>query len=127
MCDDNKMYLDGQEVKVGDRLWSMNEGFFIVTSIRKSSISGPGSWNYDRNGCLAGTSTRVLFWDKVEVVPPPKPKNKVRKIVEGWINIYPDGSVGNTISRSEKDADGRSHEYRAGKALFIHHEYEVEE
>ena len=73
--------LDGREVKVGDRLWSIPDGWVtvealegggypIVTERRTYTTTGK-MWKSDR--------ASVLFWDEVKIDPPPPPKRKVKK------------------------------------------------
>lgn len=31
-----------------------------------------------------------LYWSKPEIIAPPRPKTKVKKVVEAWANVYPD-------------------------------------
>ena len=75
--------LNGYEVKVGDRLWSVMHGEFgEVVNIR-------GYLNLQFSGTLClfhfgGSYTQngpqIIFWDKIELgPPPPKPKRKVKK------------------------------------------------
>jgi hypothetical protein len=83
--------LDGIEVKVGDRLWSVACGkFCVVEAMDKTEADYPivakeDSWTTD--GKLYSYLARDLYWDKVEIIPPPKPKKMVKK--SGWINVYP--------------------------------------
>jgi hypothetical protein len=78
----------------------------------------------------------TLFWDEIEIIPPPRPKSKVKKVVEGWVNFYTSASpsacpsapfCSQTIHRSEEEADLVSSSGRLEGAHFIRHEYEVEE
>ena len=75
--------LNGWEVKVGDKLWSVMHGEFggVVRikdyiELRFASLS-TGFFGLD--GSYFKDGPQVLFWDKVEIVPPPKPRRKVKK------------------------------------------------
>ena len=36
-------------------------------------------------------TNRTLFWAPVEIIAPPRPKRKVKKVIEYYANIYPTG------------------------------------
>ncbi len=72
--------LNGHEVKVGDRLWSVMHGEFgkVVgikdyIELRFASLS---TCFFGLDGSYFKDGPQLLFWDKVEIVPPPKPKVK---------------------------------------------------
>ncbi len=80
------VYLDGELVKLGDYLWSMRYNRWIEVKcvdhgfIRSDTFNWSSRWDKNGNfsyGCMEpGTSPscqRDLYWDKVEVVIPPKP------------------------------------------------------
>ena len=84
--------LNGHEVKVGDRLWSALVGdWVLVTSLRENGgvevypisalLERTGeSLTYTQKGQYFDGGCQVLFWDKIELgPPPPKPKRKVKK------------------------------------------------
>ena len=74
--------LDGREVKVGDRLWSILDGWITITVISDHPCYPIESAenNYTSDGKLYNSNRgRVLFWDEVKIDPPPPPKQKVRK------------------------------------------------
>src|SRR3990167_4463680 len=59
-----------------------------------------------------------------------RPKRKGKKVVEGWVNLYafrPRPFFYETHSTEEAADNAADLSGRAGKAYFIHHEYEVEE
>lgn len=81
---------DFSGVKVGDRLWLRDnwyEGFVKVNAIYSDSINviGISSPHASRaskvGGKWADDGPQVLFYDKVEIVPPPRPKRMVKKTV----------------------------------------------
>ena len=81
---------DFSTVKVGDRLWLRDnwyEGFVKVNAIYSDSINviGISSPHASRaskvGGKWADDGPQVLFWDKVAIVPLPRPKRMVKKTV----------------------------------------------
>lgn len=88
--------------KVGDRIWNVVQGWGEVIQIDNDPIYPLGI--QFENGIaekftLDGKGNRrdkypCLYWDEIKIIPPPKPKRKVKKTVEGWASIYhlnPDG------------------------------------
>ena len=78
---------DFSGVKVGDRLWYMDKEVQIV-EVDPNSIY---SLLFIHNGSVHSATTlgkehnggpQVLFWDKVEIAPPPRPRRLVKKTVE---------------------------------------------
>ena len=83
---------DFSGVKVGDRLWLRTdcyEGWVNVTD-KKVNATYPITFEFFVDGLkyrtcitLSGrvqpNGTQVLFYDKVEIVPPPRPKRMVKK------------------------------------------------
>lgn len=120
-------------VRVGDKLWDAAEEEWVeVTSI--------GSATYpivvrNKNGhftacTLSGlvctdSGTPRYYWDKVKIIPPPRPKRKVKKTVELWVNVYNLDIC--AAHKSKEDADINASKDRLGEAHHIIHEYEVEE
>lgn len=75
----DKIILDGREVKVGDRMWSMVHGWCEIIGIRpndKYPIKTTAE-TFKQSGSFFAGSPRVLFWDEVKIDPPPPPKQKV--------------------------------------------------
>ena len=121
-------YFDG--ILVGDTVYSMGYGEAKVTDI---DVAGDSIRVNTSNGWVfyftfKGVSTttnyglQTVFWSKPVFDLPPPPKRMVKKVVEGWFNIYP-----TTYYESEGAANQGQSKGRLGKAHFIHHEYEVEE
>lgn len=54
------------------------------------------------------------------------PKKKVKKVVEGWVNIYPNNQVGGSMFSSLTEADRWAAEHRVACG-FVSTTYEVEE
>jgi hypothetical protein len=79
---------DFRGVKVGDRLWlrdNFYEGWVEVTIIYPTcfKVSGGPSFEHwiSKSGRWDENGPQVLFYDKVEIVPPPRPKSLVKKTV----------------------------------------------
>ncbi len=137
-------YFDG--VKVGDKVWDILYGWLEVVEVYSNidvfrAKANSGKW-YDLVTSIDGlstiTNTRRTFWDEVKIIPPPRPKRKVVKTVEGYINIYQsikasDGKLGDDfhtgeyIHKTPEEADANRNINRLGKACYIKHQYEVEE
>jgi hypothetical protein len=83
--------LDGKEVKVGDRLWSIIHGEVIVTHLTEDSdypiYARPNTGHtttFSRDGKFhLSHPNRILFWDEIvfDIPVPPKPKVKKYKLV----------------------------------------------
>lgn len=119
-----------REAKVGDRVWSLLNGWGVIIDIAPECayplrVKFKDDSQYFN---LEGKTWDIhysptLFWDEVKIEAPPRPKRKVKKVIKGWMNIYP-----NTILHDTKDsADCGAFAFRLGEAVYIHHEYEVEE
>jgi hypothetical protein len=88
--------------------------------------------NYDECfsfcGCSSLDMKRTLFWDEIKIVPPERPKRKVKKEVEVWLNVYPDEPfrLGN-VHGSRKDADSLGSVEQRIACVRLTGTYEVEE
>lgn len=88
MSDNKKLYLDGHEIKVGDRLYHLLRGWLVVANayyhstmrdyvlVLRDVASGDNFSMYQSSPNLEDDSERVLYWDEVKITPPPKPKKK---------------------------------------------------
>ena len=89
-----------RDAKVGDRVWWFPLGWSEIIDTNKDmgilakSPQGNVCW-FLFNGRLASNDIYpTIYWDEIQITPPPKPKRKVKKTIEGWANIYhlnPDG------------------------------------
>ena len=77
---------DFSTVKVGDRLWlrdNFYEGWVEVVTIYPTCFkvsAGPSFEHWlSKSGKWADDGPQVLFYDKVEIIPPPRPKRMVKK------------------------------------------------
>lgn len=84
--------------------------------------------NFNFNGELEGFSElgQVLFWSPVHIDPPPRPKRKVKKVVEAWRNIYPDYYTTHESKRNADNCANRNTETIIA-CVRLTGEYEVEE
>ena len=109
---------------VGDKVWDeYRKEYGIISEIVNGEIKVqfPSlTISYYLDGTALGKYVRTLYWDKLVI--PERPKRKVKKVIEGWVNIYPD-----VIHETESIANINCGHGRLGRAQFIHHEYEVEE
>ena len=127
-----------KDAKVGDKVWSVQEGWGEISQIAPTSAwpvrvefpnKNSNSYTFDGKEYECH-DLPTLFWDEVKIDPPPRPKRKGKRVLEGWVNIYPaEGWEGLRVSNSYPsraiaaeaqgpDCVGQHH---------IHHEWEVEE
>lgn len=45
-------------------------------------------FDYFSDGRFINANSQVLFWDEIKFEIPPKPKNKIKKQISAWANIY---------------------------------------
>ena len=135
----DKPYFDG--IKVGDKVYSMAYGWGVVCHLWARGLyplgikftSGKDTYTLDGEQYLGELQT--LFWDKPEFTPPPRPKRKVKKLVERWMNVHHvDGKT--SFSRgcdTKEEADAfeeaniRNGRNRRIACVKLTGEYEVEE
>lgn len=78
---------DFSTVKVGDKLWVRKdsyEGPAVVYALLDVTVTlnfGADLFSCYYDGKMWSDGPQVLFWDKVEIVPPPRPKRLVKKTV----------------------------------------------
>ena len=128
-----------RDAKAGDRVWSLQWGWGMVRKIGSSRENYPIDVLFDQRGNNEAFTTAgfwradnlfpSLFWDEIQIVAPPKPKRKVKKVIEGWGNVYPAGDgVVVSLHASQQKADREADTARRlGLAMNFRHEYEVEE
>lgn len=131
-----------ENAKVGDRVWDAHYGWGKIIKIRieddhpiqlefKSSLSCVYVW-YNFEGIPYSGYFRTLFWDEIKFEAPPRPRRKVKKVMEGWYNMYSVGSLSLQFSSKDEALKDKNlskslgNKY-LGEPFFIHHEYEVEE
>jgi hypothetical protein len=88
-----------EDAQVGDRVWDFRYGFGEIILIAQSKnyplrVKFPyvdGAMTYTLDGKhYSNEAFLSLFWDEIKFDIPPSPKRKVKKIIEGWVNVYPD-------------------------------------
>ena len=104
-----KIFLDGHEVKVGDRLYCLLYGWGTVDDINFGRDYplflnlGEHAMTYTASGEHFLGQGRVLYWDELKITPPPKPGKKVKKYQ--WLMRQKDGSHWVTTNlHTEEDA-----------------------
>ena len=127
-----------KDAKVGDRVWSDRWGWGQVTEIRSiNSTEYPILVEFNVNGrhqfntyTFSGRDYihhihPSLFWDEIAIISPPKPKRRVKKVLEGWVNMYIH-SRGEWMWDTEEEAiENKSAGYATTVKMVG--EYEVEE
>ena len=84
---------DFSGVKVGDRLWLRVDKYegpveveaFEVKTVRVYLLEESAIKTFywiPSNGRIVQNGPQVLFYDKVEIIPPPRPKRMVKKTIE---------------------------------------------
>ena len=131
-------------IKVGDKVWELNrEEPYTVVEIKVDVdkryllpifLSNGSCMTMD--GKYVTYLPQCYFWDKVIITPPPRPKRMVEKVVEGYINIYPNqrpypyvwvSRLYSTREEADRNATIIDTINRLGEAFFIRHIYLVEE
>lgn len=125
------------DARVGDSVYDMAYGKGRITRTITDTLYPIGvclenghMHYYTLDGVYIGCGkNQTLFYSKPIFELPPPPKREVRKVIEGWINIYPSSSTQwtSTIHKTEALADEAVLNDRLGKAHPIYHEYWVEE
>ena len=138
--DENKIELLSPpyfaDARVGDTIYSMVYGEGEIYSIKLDSTY-PLVCRFRNGYCysyaLGGYEIQTyphqsLFYSKPIFDLPPPPKRTVKKVAEGWINLYKSNGVFFEMGRifdTKEAADATQQAGRLGEAIFIHHEYEV--
>ena len=87
-----------RDASVGDRVWSPQFGWGTITTL-KGNPTYPICVAFDNDEDNEITFTQTgkqlvhdinpsLFWNIFTIPSPPKPKQKVKRTVDGFINIY---------------------------------------
>lgn len=123
------------DAKVGDRVWSVLLGWGTVINVSNAgSLVIHVKFDCGRNDNFSKKGYRLsddvypaLFWDEVKITPPPRPKRKVTKTLEGWVNLYPELSVDcSKFHDTKESADNHAHQSRVA-CVHVTGTYEVEE
>lgn len=124
------------DARVGDSVYEMVYGEGRIEGIYNCggtpvSVMFPGGRRitFTLDGKYSDSCNQTLFYSKPIFELPPPPRRTVKKVVEGWVNIYPQGTLRwtSTVYKTEAWADEAAQTDRLGKAHHIRHEYWVEE
>lgn len=102
-----------ENAKVGDKVWSVEYGWGEIIEISNrvrvefTRLAGyTGCKSFDKHGRRLSEYNKTLFWDEIKIVPPERPKIKVKKKVEVWLNVYPEEPLAKgNIHYSREQAD----------------------
>lgn len=127
------METDFRNAKVGDKVWRHASGWGEITSVTHDEdyllwveFEGDcGSFTIDGRYCEDDISP-TLFWDEIKFDIPERPKRKVKKVIEGWVNIYGYDNIG-CLRETKEKAEGIAVNSRLGEPHHIIHEYEEDE
>ena len=106
----DKIMMDGEPLEVGDRIYSLLYGWVTIKELHHEQDLRPIVFeNADglRTICLKSLTyhpkhqNRDLFWQKPDIIPPPKPKSKIK--VWDWFIQDSLGNIYKLIGKSEKD------------------------
>lgn len=79
-----------ETAKVGDRVWSVSYGWGRIYGRASQEFfvdfHGFGSVSYSFGG-YHGDESRTLFWDEIQMIPPEKPRQTVKKSKKVWILV----------------------------------------
>lgn len=111
--EEYKVACDFKDAKVGDKLYSLLYGWVTVKKLLDrcivctiDSAGNTRDWKYDGRYMLVG-DTQDLYWGKPEIIAPPKPRRKVTKIIERWVNVYKSGITIHDNKETADDSAGR--------------------
>ena len=74
------MKLQGEEIKPGDRVWHILQGWKTVSRIVPEAAYPirMGGYSLNSDGYESDTDkSPSIFWDEVHITPPPKPKPEI--------------------------------------------------
>ena len=89
-----------KEAKVGDKVWhsafgwgSITEKDIFSSNKFRTDFEFYAGW-FSLDGKGNSDKYQTLFWDEVKIIPPPRPKRKVKKVIEAvdWSRagiVYP--------------------------------------
>jgi hypothetical protein len=131
-----------RDAKVGDKVWrptsNGNGEWGEISKVHSISEATHGIYvrfdggerSFTARGCEIGfDGFPAIFWAPVQLPPlPTRPKRKVKKTVEGWLNVYVN-PYWNACFHLERDEADRN-QIGCNKRIACVHvtgEYEVEE
>jgi len=126
-----------EKAKVGDKCWSIQLGDCVIIDTRQSLVypiqvrntTGNKVHSYTTTGHdLCNDIAPSLFWSKPVFEMPPQPKRMVKKVLHGWVNIYPNDIVKFThCIYATKENASKGARPDVITCIEINQEYEVEE
>lgn len=122
-----------ENAKVGDRVWSITQGWGKITSINNTpnypilAFFPSGAATFTIEGkYYEKHQYPILFWDEIPITPPPRPKRKVKKEISRWANVYT--NYCSSLYNSEKAANaGQNWNESRIACVELKGTYEVEE
>ena len=143
---------DLSSAREGDKLFHTKYGECVVANAFDDSVSNPLSFKrirlrFDSHNASIGKDLWIytngkenlsdyhpsVFWDEVIITPPPKPRRKIEKIIEEWLNFYPANSRSGgkvyfySYETKEKADEMADKSNRLGEACHVIHKYTVGE
>jgi len=134
---------DFSDVKADDKVFHVIHRYGTVVEVLDNSFKAIFTdqnntlltlWFFFDGRCNRSEKNPSVFWDEVKITPPPKPKRKVEKIIELWLNFYKNNDIdAKTPVRfyhypTKEKADEMCDKFsRLGDACHIIHKYTVEE
>lgn len=123
-----------ENIKTGDKVWDIRWGWGEVTEQNLRQGNWPitvffasldiDSQVYNIHGVGLKSVFRTLFWNKVEIKPPGRPK-KIKKTIEGWIEYRALNShITSHIYHSKQEIEANSPDLQH---IHIKHDYWVVE
>jgi len=128
-----------EDARVGDKCWSIQLGDCVITRVESLKKTFPIYVETLNGNLLTETYTLEgfvstknvfpsLFWSKPVFEVPQKPKRMVKKVLHGWVNIYPNDIVKFThCIYATKENASRGARPDVITCIEINQEYEVEE
>jgi len=135
---------DFRKARIGDKVFHIMYGWGEISELNSNTFGVVftdknnkriTSWFFYNGKSDSNYINPSVFWDEAIITPPPKPKRKVEKILEGWLNIYPNKTCNNDLSamcyslyKSQDLADKTARkERRIGESCYVIHKYTIEE
>lgn len=115
----NELYLDDRLVRVGDRMWSLTDGWVNIIDVNievrdypilaKRNLNDEVEILFTQYGeAFRGTGMRCLFWGEIKLPDPPKPKPLYEYYK--WAVSNEDGTIWVSGYMTETEAKESFHE-----------------
>lgn len=128
-----------KDAKIGDRVWSILHGWGVIKDVivdDSDENTYPLEVAFDHKGSNRSYTydgkhynhevSPTLFWQEFDLPKFERPKRKVQKQIDGWVNLYDGDIVGYKFYRSRTDADNNAREDRID-CVYLSGSYTVEE